>query len=503
MSLRTPRSTALAFAALALGSVAVSPAATYTITVLGEDADENGNCTLREALLAATTDNTQDACIGDAGADTIVLSATGSYELDDGDLTLQNRLLVVTGDADQPASAYVVDLGNALRFLALEDASLTLRNLTLFDGVATGAGGAILADDSDLTLEGVVVESCESGSNGGAIAFLTSASVELDIVQSVFVDNGSTGAVQTYGGAVDANLVNAGDVRVLATTFLDNWIVSTSEGYSRSGGGLSVRSSGAGAVELRHLVFDGNVVDVPDFGTSAGLYLVQSGATGALLVEDLLFEANQIVVGASSATALEITADAPTASVRRIRAIGNLGATGRRQIDLSQRRAAPLVVSDVLVAGGDGVGMILDATGNTGCSVVAGNLTVTGHPDYGLGLVEGPNCPLRIENSILYGNGDEDDVNVFTGSPDLSAENLIGVDPGFLNAAGDDYRLGPSSVAAEAGDAEFASVGPFDAAHGPRVVEAELDLGAFERGALFEDDFEHGDRYPWDVAVGD
>jgi hypothetical protein len=181
--------------------------------------------------------------------------------------------------------------------------------------------------------------------------------------------------------------------------------------------------------------------------------------------------------------------------------LGNLGTPGRNQGVIQVAGATPLVVSDLLVADGDGAGLFL-ATSGTTCTLTAGNLTVAGHPDTGLQLSE-QSCPLRIENSIVFGNATSSGTNhqVFSGSPEVSAESLIGIDPEFVDAASGDYRLAAGSPAVGAGDAGFASVGPFDAVHGPRVVGAELDLGALERGALFADDFEHGDALAWSATT--
>ena len=79
----------LATATLLLAEAA--GAATYTITTLVEDTSNNGNCTLREALLAASTDTTNDQCIGDVGPDTIVLDALGTYSLTAGAIASASR----------------------------------------------------------------------------------------------------------------------------------------------------------------------------------------------------------------------------------------------------------------------------------------------------------------------------------------------------------------------------------------------------------------------------
>ena len=61
---------------------AISRPASTTITVntFADDLAANGNCTLREAIQAANTDSTVDACPAGSGADTIVLAA-GTYTL--------------------------------------------------------------------------------------------------------------------------------------------------------------------------------------------------------------------------------------------------------------------------------------------------------------------------------------------------------------------------------------------------------------------------------------
>src|SRR5688572_31366060 len=106
----------LGFLGLLIGAPA-GEAAVYTITTLAEDTLANGNCTLREALLAASTDASHDLCAGDAAADEIVLALAGTYELDDGDIGSAARTLTVRGAAGEPASAYVVDLGGVQRLI--------------------------------------------------------------------------------------------------------------------------------------------------------------------------------------------------------------------------------------------------------------------------------------------------------------------------------------------------------------------------------------------------
>jgi len=104
--------------------------------------------------------------------------------------------------------------------------------------------------------------------------------------------------------------------------------------------------------------------------------------------------------------------------------------------------------------------------------------------------------------SIVFGNATASGTNVqvFSGTPEVSAESLVGVDPGFVDAVAGDFRLADGSSALEAGDPQAGSLGPFDAAHGPRVLGVAPDLGALERQAIFADDFERGDLWSWSSA---
>ncbi|MEO8195808.1 MAG: CSLREA domain-containing protein [Thermoanaerobaculia bacterium] len=478
-------------------------AAIYTITTLAEDTANNGNCTLREALLAASTDFTNDQCVGDAGPDTIVLDAVGTYSLQAGAIASANRQLTIRGDGDQPRTAYAVNLQGAQRLLyVLGNSSLTLENFTVINGFVAGQGGAVLAEDSDLTLRRMAIK-FSSAADGGGVAFKSHGGKTLDVAESTF-DQNSTQAGQSAGGGLYVDLQAGGTVRIVASSFLSNEILSVDPGgFSRAGAGLFLQSFAPANVELRHLDFFSNMITAPSFSIGAGARIVLSNQTaGSALLEDLDFENNSFgtPVGSNSDVGLSLNADDGVVSVRRVRLVQNHGWTSRSQVSILLSGASQGTVSDLLAGNGDGWGVFLSTSGSA--NLLAGNLTVAGHPDDGLVLAENSGT-LRVENSIAFGNATASgsNLNVFNGTPDVSAENLVGVDPQFLNAAGGDFRLGPASVAANAGNQAFASVGPFDAAHGDRIVGIQLDLGALERSALFSDDFEHGDLYAWSTLV--
>ena len=59
-------------------SNARAAAATITVTTTDDDNTVNGNCTLREAILAANTDTAVDACTAGSGTDTIAFAIPGT-----------------------------------------------------------------------------------------------------------------------------------------------------------------------------------------------------------------------------------------------------------------------------------------------------------------------------------------------------------------------------------------------------------------------------------------
>jgi len=352
-----PRRRAPAAWIVAALAVAVAPAArgaTYTITTLAEDTDANGNCTLREALIAAANDGTQDLCVGDVGADTIVLAAVGTYSLQAGEIIDGFRAITVRGDPAHPASSYVVDLGGAQRFLWLDfDAALTLENLTLANGLGTTHGGAILANNSDLTLRDVTITGSHA-ENGGGVTFVTFAGHDhhLDVESARFEANGATGD-QAYGGGLEVGLQGAGSARIVRASFLDNRIDAASGGFSRKGGGLSLESFSGGTIELRHLDVEGNVIDAPSFAQGAGIELFVS-STAAFLLEDVLIAGNEIAVadGTNGPSGLDLDLEGPPATVRRLRLTGNLGTAGRDQAVIQAGGATSATISDLLVVDG-------------------------------------------------------------------------------------------------------------------------------------------------------
>ncbi|MEZ5314578.1 MAG: CSLREA domain-containing protein, partial [Thermoanaerobaculia bacterium] len=323
----------LALALLVMALPGALPAATYVITTLAEDTTNNGNCTLREALLAASTDSTNDQCIGDVGADTIVLDAVGTYSLVAGDISSATRTLTIRGDGDHRASDYVVDLGDAQRLLhVLGNSTLILEHFTLRRGFSSSTGGAVFAEDSDLTLRGMEIRT-SAAVDGAGVGFFSHGGKTLDVEGSLFENNGTT-SQQSAGAGLYANLQAGGTVRIVGSTFAENSIETASGSFSRTGAGLSISSFAPANVEIRHVGFFTNWIDAPSFANGAGAYLNLGNQTGgAVELEDLRFQGNSFTQasGTNGSVALTVAADGGTVAVRRVTMLSNPGGTTRSQ----------------------------------------------------------------------------------------------------------------------------------------------------------------------------
>ena len=200
------KSTALAV----LFTLGNAPAWANTITVndLGDPGLPGDTlCTLREAINSANTDTAGD-CVAGAGADTVLFSTSGTIAL-----TSQLTISDTVGLTLDGVGRNVILSGNyTVRVLQLNPgANLTLRNLTVANGLATGgsfAGGGIGGGAGinnqygNLTIDRCTFSGNTSTGNGGGIAnYGDTTSVvpngNLVITNSTFSNNSAS-----FGGAI-------------------------------------------------------------------------------------------------------------------------------------------------------------------------------------------------------------------------------------------------------------------------------------------------------------
>jgi CSLREA domain-containing protein len=242
----------------------ITRAATISdVDTTDDELNNDGDCSLREAIQAANTDAQVDQCTAGTGDDTIILPA-GTYTLTispdgtpddnyDGDLDIfDTDGLTITGVG--PDST-IINANSIDRVFDIRPGAGTvvISGVTIMDGNITGDGGGIYNDDADLTLINTVVNSDTASSNGGGV-YVGFGSAKLEggqIVSNTAIQGGGgvyiyRGSATLSGGQVVSNtaardgggIYNQDGALVLVNTTVSG------NGASASGGGLYNDSGG-------------------------------------------------------------------------------------------------------------------------------------------------------------------------------------------------------------------------------------------------------------------
>ena len=224
---------------LALAAILASPvagAATITVTTLA-DGSVPGECTLRDATIAANTNVAVAGCAsGEAGHDDIVFApgVTGTIALTGGQLTIGD-LVTISGPG---AAALTIDAQGQSRVFDIggdqtTSYETTLSGLTLTGGRTNGDGengGGVRSMSAFHLIDSVVTGNSTVGPNsvGGGLATATTT----EITRSRIIGNWTKGYGSLAGGAI----VIFGSAAVTDSTIAGNW----TEGDTAGGGGIIV-----------------------------------------------------------------------------------------------------------------------------------------------------------------------------------------------------------------------------------------------------------------------
>jgi CSLREA domain-containing protein len=421
-----------------LGPSAVAASSTIVVTTTADDLAHNGNCTLREALLAADTDHAVDACHGGSGPDTIVLSA-GTYTLTLGELTVNSTASLLGvgaatfidgGGASLGLRAiHVMSHGHlSISKLTVRHAASAFRNdgtlsLSHVNVVANGANGesvdpavigasgidnhgaatvanSLFANNSDLIGNGVEQPVLTNAAGGTLnVGFTTFKGTGLSVFHDdVFVQNDGTLNVSNtvFDGALDSSAYDGGTV-VNSTGTLILTKVTIKNTFSGSGGS-AIANSGHATIDL--VVINNNEgVGVRNAGTAS--------------VVDTTISNN-------SATAAGGIVNAQGAKLQ----LANSTVSGNASFQATDggitNRGTAILVNDTIAAnasnadsegqgsptGGGGIGNYANLT--------LRNVTITGNtlgnsvgsvtPNEAGGLYNDSGATVRIANSIIAGN---------------------------------------------------------------------------------------------------
>lgn len=425
-------------AGLLLFGPATAGAATITVTTTADEnaaAADNGQCSLREAITAATSNAAVDSCApGDPapGSDTIVLAAGSVYGLsgtDNEDLNSGGDLDVLAGGGPLEISAgsgprAAINGGKIDRVLTNHGSgtTLTLRNLRIYNGEthfadAVGRGGGILTYGPLVLIDCLIAGNSAATANGGGVAGYGSGGTIM--LENTNVADNSTGG---YGGGVFAQST----LRVVNSTFEANVA-------GLRGGGLS--SSGS-RVEIDSSRFSSNSTPGTS-STGAGLSIESASGAGPFRITDT-------------------------------RIVGNQSGRSGGGLHFSHQNGGTLTVENTLVEGnrartvsnniayGGGIAFPQGTLELKRSALVGNDAQATQSGAQGGGIHTGMAGHLRVWDSVLAGNGVESTwpsgqasggaIHSFDGSVRISRSNLTGNSAGApsLNRGGAVY-VGPNS----------------------------------------------------------
>lgn len=358
---------------------------------------------------------------------------------------------------------------------------------------------------------------------GGGTARVLNASVsggEFTFSGFSFLD----GTASDRGGGVYLHIGNTGLVQIRNSHFIFNTVQATAGGNALGGAFYAELFNTAG------LIFDGNVVDsnsasvVNGVANGGGVFVEVFDSADAAISNNVIQNNVAAATGSGHATAggaqFEIAGGAQVSVARSSFLSNSLSASDASHasfsgafvsascasncqfgLDLSTfdgnhgLGAAQLAIgmggagapsarlADLLISRSDGIGLLLQMDKGTANLV---NLTVAGNAGTGIYLV--PNATITLFNSLAFGNH-PDLVELGTAQ---FGNNLIGVDPLFVDAANGNYRLKSNSPARDAGAATPpGGLGLFDLDGNPRTFGPAADIGAYEIGdEIFKNGFD-------------
>ncbi len=330
------------------------------------------------------------------------------------------------------------------------------------------------------------VDSCEIGNNRVQGNGLAKGTVQLSTLDA------STAEVRdcrihdnllesldgsAVGGAIDAFVVGASRLTVTDNTFANNTI--TAGGFTTCGGGMEMIARNMASFQISGNLFDSNTtVNSTDQSTGGGVFLSVNHQTQGSFSDNTIVDNRVTGDGSSGAvgagSAIWINDESSVIAERNIWLRNLDEARGSAaQVSLVSDDTSTLVVRDSVVAGGNSIGLEYDPRGQSTTHLT--NLTVVDNASFSV-AIGGPGNSSFF-NSIVFNNGR----NLLIGDEVVTGNNLIDVDPFFIDAASGDYHLMPGSPAVDAGSINPpGGLGEFDLDGEDRDWGGGVDIGAYE-----------------------
>lgn len=192
-----------------LQAARIQSGSAVVVNTTADDAIVNGNCTLREAVLAMDAHLPVDQCQADGSTQTVILPA-GTYKLlispgaedtaETGDLDIHQDMTITGAGADQT----ILD-GNQLdRVLHIPDSAtrVSVSSLSIQNGRAQIMGSTVegggISNSGTLTLTDTIVAH-NRGSGGGGILNIGTLTIQDSSISENTITLGSGGGIQSLG----------------------------------------------------------------------------------------------------------------------------------------------------------------------------------------------------------------------------------------------------------------------------------------------------------------
>jgi CSLREA domain-containing protein len=243
---------------VAVTAVFIAPvhATDITVTTTADEVNSDGDCSLREAVIAANGDTAVDACPAGNGADTIILPAgefifslAGSSENGalTGDLDILDDLTIIGAGANDT----FINANNLDRvFEMLNSSQVRLVRLTARGGNSgtTAGGNTRISGGTTLTLEFVRISDTAVGTSAalyvisGATLNIYTSRIENNLSGGIFVQGDA--AVVVYNSSISGNVNAVGSGAGLSSGGTVTLVNSTLSGNSAGFSGGAIHSSG-------------------------------------------------------------------------------------------------------------------------------------------------------------------------------------------------------------------------------------------------------------------
>ncbi|MBK7894040.1 MAG: Ig-like domain-containing protein [Candidatus Promineifilaceae bacterium] len=446
-------------------------AAVITVNTSADEYNSDGDCSLREAIMAANTDTAVDACTPGSDHDEIQfsLASPAVITLTQGQLVVENDPLTLTG----PGSDQLTISGNnAVRLFDIAAGiPVSLTGLTLGNGRASSggairsAGNLVIADaiflhnsanadggalsvTGNLTLTNTDVLSNTASGEGGGVK----VTGEMVVVNGRFQNNQSG----SYGGGIHANT----NISINGTQFVSNtaalyaggvWAWANATIANASFSQNSATNLNAGAIYVR---YDLALTDSTFSSNSAGQNIGAIWASRDASIVGSSFSGNSTTSGRSAAVQVH----------------GSLWLTNTQW--LSNQSALP--GGALVYLGGNGriVNTLFaqnvggDATfEHDGAVDILHTTFAAPDPSSHAALTSNAAGSISVQNSLFSGHPTalevitgtvSEDYNLFAGTTAVSGtvtqgDHSFAGDAGFVDAASGNYHLTASSEALNVG----------------------------------------------------